>query len=150
MSTLTPKKYTDLSTKLGSPINPYLDEDNKIRLSADVAIAHRRQIGSVIPDRGIISDSITAFIYSIVHDIESLNLNYYSPDNEAKLRSLIARRTSLDLNTKTNGGNVTRTTKKSPTGAKRSVSKRATAKKTGRRKESGVTHKESAVGNSES
>jgi len=130
MSTMTAKVFQSTQDLQGTPINPYHEEPDKIRLSADVSTAHRRQIGSVVPDRGILSDCLTAFIFSIVHDIEAHNLNHYSPDNERKLRQLIARRTSLELNTTTDGGNVTRRPARPSKKTARSVSKRATTKKT--------------------
>ena len=79
--------------------NPYtvagVDADDMDKLQCNVALADKKFIDSLVPDRGFKTWAVSLFLMAIVDDIKKEGIDSYDLDNEQSIRQIVRDRTAL-------------------------------------------------------
>jgi len=104
-------------------VDPYgdMDEDDQLRIQADISAEDKRYFQSVWPVRGSLQTIFNLIFKSIVDELRSRNILYYAPENESILHEIVERRTALSPVGSSSGVDDKRRTRKGEHGGNSSL-----------------------------
>lgn len=88
-------------------LNPYshLDEDALCRVQANISMADKKFLSSILPVHGILQTTVNILIHDIITELRATGITSYNPSNLEAYVAIIRRRTFAGAPGQTHGGN---------------------------------------------